>query len=416
MPETSFVSRILELLGYPEHCQNHTASDIRCRPNVAVVFFFFAVLFATVPFVSRARGIIVLVYCQEWKDLSDGDVYHMFAVVRGCASAVATTQGLWVVACGRIRSAIEQAQKLLLYPCGMVYMKAGDFPRARQLLEEYLSMMRSVYGDMDHRRMAATLRALGQVSLLAGDLDHAKQNLEESLDMKRSLNKEDRADPDIAAVLGELGQASLLAKDFAPAKQYLQESLEMKCSLYGVGTCPETAATLQILGQASLQSGDLDEAKQHLEACLQMLRSLHGKDDRTDIAATLHALGVVARQLGDLEHAKQHLEECLRMTRCLCGDEDSSGIALTLRELGEVSQQAGDTTAAKEYLDESLRIMRSLASPDSAVSDVSGRSGGSTISGHLALYRGFSFSLGVQVCSVLMCWSCAAPLFHHIGL
>ena len=109
-----------------------------------------------------------------------------------------------------------------------------------------------------------------------------------------------------------------------------------------------------------------------------MLRSLHGIDDRTDFAATLHALGVVARQLGDLVHAKQ---------RCLCEDEDSSGIAVTLRELGEVSQQAGDTEAAKEYLDESLRIMRSLTGPTEAVSDISGRSSRSTISGHLAFYR-----------------------------
>eukprot|EP00435_Cladocopium_sp_Y103_P014106 s214_g3.t1 len=324
---------------------------------------------------------------QDWEDLSEGDVYRMFAVVRGCASAVATTQGLWLVACGRIRCAIEHAEKLLLYPCGVVYMKAGDFPRARQQLEESLAMMRSVHGNMDHLAMAVTLRALGQVSLLAGDLEHAKQKLEESLEMKRALNKEnvDKDDPDIAAVLGELGQASLLAKDPAQAKQYLKESLKLKCALYGVGPCPETAATLQILGQASLQSGDLDEAKQHLEECLQMLRSLYGNDDRTDIAATLHALGVVARKLGDLEHAKQQLEECLRMTRCLCGDEDSCGVALTLRELGEVSQQAGDPTIAEEYLGESLRILSSLAGPDSApglpqvVSDV-GRSCGSTAS------------------------------------
>ena len=130
-----------------------------------------------------------------------------------------------------------------------------------------------------------------------------------------------------------------------------------------------------------------------------MLRSLHGIDDRTDFAATLHALGVVARQLGDLVHAKQHLEECLRLTRCLCEDEDSSGIALTLRELGSVSQQAGDTEAAKEYLDESFRILRSLTGPTEAVSDISGRSSGSTISGHLAFYRcsclqGFHCHLG----------------------
>ena len=78
------------------------------------MLFVWSRLLSSVPFVFQARRIVVA-HCQEWEDLSEGDSYPMFAVVRGCASIVATT-GLWLVACGRSRAAIEQAEQLLLYP------------------------------------------------------------------------------------------------------------------------------------------------------------------------------------------------------------------------------------------------------------------------------------------------------------
>jgi tetratricopeptide (TPR) repeat protein len=106
----------------------------------------------------------------------------------------------------------------------------GDYPTARQYLQEALAIKEAVLGRR-HRSTAATLYELGRVALKEGDYPTARQYLQEALAIEEAVLG--RRHRETAVTLHELGEVAYAEGDYPTARQYLQEALAIKEAVLG---------------------------------------------------------------------------------------------------------------------------------------------------------------------------------------
>jgi predicted ATPase/class 3 adenylate cyclase/Tfp pilus assembly protein PilF len=236
------------------------------------------------------------------------------------------------------------ARAMALTGAGVLAWQQGDYPNARALHEEALTVRREL---QDQEGIAASLNNLGNVALHQGDIAVARVQYEESLAIRRELGQRAAT----TSVLNNLGVVAYEQGDYAAAWALHAENLAICRELGNQGGI---AGSLNNLGIVAYEQGDYRRAQPLHEEALAVYREL---GDRANIASTLNNLGLVTYTQGDYTAARSLHEACLAVCREL---GSRGGIANSLNNLGLVAYAQGDLTGALALYEESLTMRRDL--------------------------------------------------------
>jgi non-specific serine/threonine protein kinase len=187
------------------------------------------------------------------------------------------------------------ARAMALHAGGGFAQSRGDYLRARSLLEEALTLRRSL---PDPIRLARTLYMLGVTLLAQGgaeNLNRSRALNEESL----ALARENRDDNLIANLLTNLGELARTQSDYTAAREFYQQALERRGKKSGSG-----AVSLLNLGLVAFAQNEYEDAGRFFEESLALCRSTRY---RTGIALSLAGLAGVHTTHGDPERATRLL-------------------------------------------------------------------------------------------------------------
>jgi tetratricopeptide (TPR) repeat protein len=264
---------------------------------------------------------------------------------------------------------ITRARGWALALGGDLALLQGDWPSARPLLENSLSLARAtddgaliagvlsllqldrardeeslaIHRELgDWHRVGELLANLG-MSYSDTDLVRARALYEEALAVFRELDSKSS----IAWTLVHLHNLTSMQGDYAVARVHAEESLALFRTLghrMGIG------CSLHQLGRVAFHEGFLDEARSLLEEALQIARELGGQ---RDIAAALGALAEVELAQEDPAAAAAYYEQVPRNYQ---ETEEWTNSCLTLIGLGRLAEQQGDEARAKAAFQKSLAI------------------------------------------------------------
>jgi predicted ATPase/predicted Ser/Thr protein kinase len=201
-------------------------------------------------------------------------------------------------------AAPSNARMRVLFAAGVLAGTQGDYPAAKSLLQQSLTMARLLE---DKRGLAVSINALAVVARDKGDLPASRELFEESLALWRELH-------DSLAVARALSNLAGVVK--------LQEDYTQAHLLY--------------------------------DECLAIFREL---GDRTGVAWALNHQGDVAHDLGDSQSARSLYEQSLTIFREL---NDQWGIAGSLADLGNLAREQCDFRTSDALYRESLRAFKAL--------------------------------------------------------
>jgi predicted ATPase/transcriptional regulator with XRE-family HTH domain len=243
----------------------------------------------------------------------------------------------------RAKSAPKLARARAFNGFGFLNWAWNDFPKAKILLNESLSIFRELE---DKHGIAWVLNHLAHVALAQNELELASETVQESLALFRELG----ADSNIAWNLLNLGDIVRAQGNETQANIYYAESLElfrkisdhrgMAWALDHLGNFTEsitlfrklgdkwgTAWALNHQGGVMLAQDNFQQAQQLVEESLTLFREIGSL--RNGAWATLD-LGDAARESGNEAWAKSLFKECLNLFREI---DDKRGIAQTLKRL-----------------------------------------------------------------------------------
>lgn len=231
-----------------------------------------------------------------------------------------------------------------LFAAGALARIQSDYPAARALLEECLTLARQCGQEAVTMRALATL---GAVEAQQGEYMAAGAAVEESLGLARSLGDDDGT----ANALRSLGVIAKQQGEYERASQLYSESLRLFRRL---GNTRQIATTLSNLGVVAELQSDLETARDRLDESLTLFREL---GDKEGLGMALHNLGVVARRQGDYEQATSLYTESLELSREM---GDRHNIAKSLITLGRLCLIEGDLPAAQAWYRQALQLCRDL--------------------------------------------------------
>jgi tetratricopeptide (TPR) repeat protein len=246
-------------------------------------------------------------------------VRRTFEQSTSSASRYLEAQGNQLVLCpgGRLWvdvDAFEEAAATALNSLGGQAMLRGDHERARELLEENLSVLRELE---EERNTATPLKKFHVLYLLAymalneeNDPARAAALWEEDLALARQIGDDLR----IGMTLTSLGYAALLKGDYERAKSLCEETLAFANEL-GSAVVEIIPETLVNLGLAVLGQGDHERARASFEEAmmsqstgkkptiiniLEAMASLAGARGEATRAARLWGAAEAARELTEI--------------------------------------------------------------------------------------------------------------------
>jgi predicted ATPase/DNA-binding CsgD family transcriptional regulator len=215
-----------------------------------------------------------------------------------------------------------------LFEAGSLAYEQGDYPAARDYLEESLFIFRELE-PADQLDIAHCLRMLGDTEIAVGGYTRGTTLLSDSLEIFRELNDLNGT----ARALWQLGWCAVRPGDFERANRCFSEALPL---YQDIGDKNGLAYVMAGMGEVALRQGDYDRAKELLDESL-ALRYEYGAD--WGIAATIGSLGWLALRQGDLEAAEKLIRESLTI-RLEIGDR--SGTAWCLEKMAEIALTTGN--------------------------------------------------------------------------
>jgi predicted ATPase/class 3 adenylate cyclase len=209
---------------------------------------------------------------------------------------------------------------------GLLAYSQGDFPSARSLYEQSLSIRQEIG---DRWGIASSLNNLGGVAQHQGDYASAQAFYEESLAMKREIGDQ----WGIAASLNNLGLVAYSQGDYALAQAFHEQSLAI---FREVGDRGRIALALGNLGDVAGNLGDYHAARTFHEQSLAIRREI---GDRRGIAYALEGFAALASAQEQPERAARlwGAEEALR---------EEMGAPLSPSEREEYDRKIAEARAA----------------------------------------------------------------------
>jgi tetratricopeptide (TPR) repeat protein len=223
----------------------------------------------------------------------------------------------------------------LLTVIGEVYSALGDFPRAREPLQNAIEIERGA-ADVDAVDLAHALRALAWVTHRQGDSKAALKLLDEAAPLL--LEESPRALDELAGVRSYRGLARKALGDFAGARSEFELALEA-ADAAGMSETPKAAAIHNNLGLLLRDRGQPKAALAELGQALAIYRREYGEDHYRTIGSTQN-LAAVLLDTGDVAAAQPLLERTSAQNLRLFGD-GSSDFANSQNMLGNIARQQG---------------------------------------------------------------------------
>ena len=209
---------------------------------------------------------------------------------------------------------------------GLAYQHLGEFQRAIQFFEEYLTIVREL---RDRKNEASALGNLGNAYLLLGENEHAIQFYEQALHIIRETGNRRKE----GIILGNLGVAHRSLGEIQRAIQFHEQELTM---VREMGDRRGEGSALGNLGAAYYRLDEINRSIQFYEQALAINREL---GDRRGEGACLWSMSLVLDQLGKRSQAIRNAEESLRIYEQI-EDPSSARVRAKLAEWREESTQS----------------------------------------------------------------------------
>lgn len=237
---------------------------------------------------------------------------------------------------------LERAKAL--HGAGTLAWQQGDYPPAKQMLEDSLSIRRE---HNDRVGIGKTLQQLGMLARYQGDMTSARALLEESRNIRVEL--EDREG--IADVSFWLGSIARDQRDYKAARRYFEEAHAVYKAR---GNKEDIANVLLLLGVMANEQEHHAEARILYKESLALYRKL---GVTVGIGITFSNMGIVAREQGEYKEARSLLKKALKLLREVGAKEDT---ACALVNLANVAICEDKVMEARSCLEESLELYREL--------------------------------------------------------
>ncbi len=221
---------------------------------------------------------------------------------------------------------------LFLSNLGTISWKQGNYPLAKQYLEEGLKL-----NAQDYR----LLGTLGSVYNRLGDYGHAEQLLRQALFYSQHSLAYDPTQHCVflsALAFGVAGQGRM-----EEGKQVYHEALALA---YQAGHTEWIVMCLNNIADLLRAEGDVDAAEKTFAEGLGLARKMHLREW---ICVILVGLATIARTKGQLEKAQSALQESLELARKLPIPQMR---AIGLFEQSQIALKQGHANLAEEFLEE----------------------------------------------------------------
>eukprot|EP00058_Branchiostoma_floridae_P006365 XP_002591853.1 hypothetical protein BRAFLDRAFT_125514 [Branchiostoma floridae] len=253
---------------------------------------------------------------------------------------------------------------------GSSWSQLGDQKKAISCYEQSLTMAKTIYGDNTaHPDIAASLDNLGICYHILGDQKTAIRYFEQGLTMQKTMYGDNMAHPDIAGSFGNLGISWSNLGNEKRAIRYYEQSLTMQKTIYGNNTAhPDIAKSLSNLGSSWGNLGDDKKAITYYEQSISMTKTIYGVDIvHPEIASSLVNLGLSCSKLGDHKKAIMYYKQSLAMMQTVYGENTAHPeIAALLTNLGSAWNKLGDQRKAIKYGEQSLSMQRTIHGDNTA--------------------------------------------------
>ncbi len=249
--------------------------------------------------------------------------------------------------------------------CGRLYHLLGQYDRARDLIEEGLTLFKA---QNDRQGEAISLNYLGKIAYRLGDYIESVEYCQESLTICREIDYR----WGMVSALETLGTSTEALGEYNDAKRHFQEGLKI-CRQ--INDRRGIAALLNGLGHVEWRLGELAETSKLCRESLEIYREI---GDRRGMSLAFKNLGNVASNVYDYELAEQQYKRGLALAREI---GYQWGVAALLNNLGNLAWEQGQFHEAKEYCQQSLDSWRQLG-------DQWGIGGSLETLGSVALERG----------------------------
>jgi predicted ATPase/DNA-binding SARP family transcriptional activator len=228
---------------------------------------------------------------------------------------------------GAVARSMERAK--VLFGAGRLAYVQGDYPPARALLAESLTIAR----DWDDRELiAGALIQLGHLAFVQGDTAEARARYEESLATGR-VGGWDHSEWAIGIALTSLGKVAFGQDDAASGQRLYEQALAIFRQL---GDTINIADARAYLGQMAFARGDLPAARARYTESLALRRAV---GNRPGIANALAQLGCIATAQNDYALAGGLFTESLPLLQVTGATQDIAAclegcavLALALRQ------------------------------------------------------------------------------------
>jgi predicted ATPase len=247
---------------------------------------------------------------------------------------------------------------------GKFWEVRGYWSEGRQWLEQALTLSLEVGSSTSSASAvpgwsALALRQAGRLAWRQSDFARARELLEQSLTLYRKVG--DRLV--LTDVLGLLGGLAFEQGEYATARARYEEGLALRRA---VGDSAWISDSLFCIGLVSYHQGEYAAAQRLLEESLKLSQEAGYQLGTT---YPLNALGNLANLQGDYAAAQKLYEECLALRRKLAYKR---GIAATVADMANVQTKLAQYTTARSLYEESLTLYRELGNTRGMVSVLSG--------------------------------------------
>ncbi|WP_203909277.1 FxSxx-COOH system tetratricopeptide repeat protein [Rhizocola hellebori] len=228
----------------------------------------------------------------------------------------------------------------------------GDYPTARNLMEQSVSARKRALGEQ-HPLTLASMNGLAAVLSDLGELPEARTLHEQTmLSRQRVLGGEH---PETLESMNSLARVQRAMGDLAAAKSLLDQTLLVRQRVLGEEH-PDTLASMNNLAITLRGLGDLAASRSLHQQTLQARQRVLG-EEHPETLASMNNLAVMLRLLGDLAQSRTLLERTLTLRKRVLGEEHPETVA-SMNNLAETLRDLGDLPSARALHELALTMFR----------------------------------------------------------
>jgi tetratricopeptide (TPR) repeat protein len=239
---------------------------------------------------------------------------------------------------------------------GVVHAKKGNVDEAMNSYVEAIKLLRAAKLDKTtagQETMASIMTRIAGIYLKKGDFERARDYYEEAHDLTVELRGMNH--PDIASILHSMGGIHHKNRDYKDAMDCYQEAVRIYHATLGPGN-PAVAATLVCIGSIHYKQRNLDSAMMFYREALRLNRDAYGLH-HPDVAPTLKSIGTILTKRGEYDEAYDVFRDVLSI-QCTVHGTGHPEVANAYKSLGNIHYKRGELADAERQYRHALSIYR----------------------------------------------------------